>query len=406
MKILIVGLNFFPTLIGTGKFTSELAEFLAANGHEIRAITAPPFYPHWRIAEGYHGWRYSRENWKGIQITRCPLWVPKHPGGVKRLIHLLTFGLSSIPALISQIRWKPDAILCIAPTLMSAPGALALANLCAAKKFLHVQDFELDAATNLGLLSKGNWLSKIARWIERAIFSRFDIISTISGKMIDKLITKGVPPEKCKLLPNWVDTDQIFPLDDPNPLRIELNLPENKLVLLYSGNLGYKQGLEVITEAAKILGSNKDLFFLISGDGAARDDLKKNAEGLTNLKFIPIQPLEKLNLLLNLADIHLLPQRAGAADLVFPSKLTGMLASGKAVIATAEPGTELGRVIQETGVLAPPEDPEALAKAILQLAKNPEKRRVLGEKSRAYAAAIWHKDKVLSDFIRMFDHQE
>ena len=397
-KILIIGLNFFPELTSTGKYTGELAAYLSQQGFLVHVITAPPYYPQWRVAPGYHAWRFTRENWKGLKIYRCPLWVPRRPTGLTRLLHLASFALSSLLALAVQLPWKPDLVLCIAPTLMNAPGVLLFTYLCQSKSWLHIQDFELDAALKLGMFPGGHWLARIAAWLERNLLKKFDKISTISGRMMEGLLNKDLPTEKCFLLPNWVDTNQILPLESNNPFRLSLGISMEAVVMLYAGNLGRKQGLGVVIEAAKLLKDHSNLVFILCGDGAAREDLIYSAEGLPNLIFLPVQSVEKLNRLLNLADIHLLPQRVGAADLVMPSKLSGMLASGKAVIATVHKDTEVGKVISKTGVLSPPEDADALASAILELAQSPVERVRLGKKGRNYAVTHWSTEIILRQF--------
>jgi colanic acid biosynthesis glycosyl transferase WcaI len=400
MRVLIVGINFLPELTGIGKYTGELAVYLAGSGHQVRVITTPPYYPHWQVQPGYCWWRYRQENWQGVRVFRCPLWVPRRPSGIKRLVHLLSFALTSFPVLLWHCSWRPNLILCIAPSFLNAPFALFTARLSGAKVWLHIQDFELDAAANLGILPASHQITKLAGWAERSLLRSFDKISTISNRMLARLAQKGVEAEKTFIFPNWVDTGLIFPLSAPGKslLKNELCIPDGKVIVLYSGNMGHKQGLENVIEAARHLQSQAKIHFVLCGDGAVRSDLESNAEGLPNVQFLPLQPLEKLNQLLNIADIHILPQRADAADLVLPSKLSGMLASGKAVIATANPGTEVAEIVGQLGVIVPPEDARALANATLELANDPEKRRLLGEKGLSWVAANWSKEKVLHGY--------
>ena len=399
MKILIVGLNFHPEPTGIGKYTGEMAAYLAVHGCEVHVITTPPYYPYWKIQAGYRAWRYQKESWQGVEVWRCPLWVPLHPGGLTRLIHLATFGFSSLPALIAQIHWKPDVVLCIAPALMNAPFVLAFAQMLDSRSWLHIQDFELDAALNLGILSGKNFISSWARSFERFVIARFDRVSTISKNMLALAVQKAGGADGMLLFPNWVDTRRIFPLvDEVNPLRTTLGLSTEKLVILYAGAMGRKQGLEQLLATARQLQDQPQLQFVLCGEGAIRAELEIAAQGLPNVHFLSVQPIEKLNQLLNMADIHVLLQKADAADLVMPSKLSGMFASGKAVIATANPDTELGRIVNEAGVLVPPEDPAALADAIRQLSESSEKRDLLGRKGRAYAVQNWEAQVVLDHF--------
>lgn len=400
-KFLILGLNFYPEPTGIGKYTGDLAIFLSDKGYKVRVITTPPYYPHWQIQTGYKAWQYRRESWQGIEIVRCPLWVPHQLSGFMRLAHLASFAFSSVPALVSQLTWRPDMVLCIAPSILNAPFALAFAYLSSAKAWLHIQDFELDAALNLGLFPGGMSLARLAFWVERILLNSFDHLSTISDRMLVRLNEKDSSQDRNSLFPNWVDTSQIFPLeeDNSNQLRVNLNLSPEQIVVLYAGTMGKKQGLEHLLSAADRLQDYPDIQFILCGDGVVRSEIEIAAGRMPNLRFLPVQPPDQLNNLLNLADIHVLPQRSDAADLVMPSKLTGMLASGKPVIATAYPDTELGQVVSKVGIIVPPEDDSALAAAILALRDDPVRREHLGYKGRKYACLYFEKKVILTDFV-------
>jgi len=384
MKILICGQNYAPELTGTGKYTAEMAEALAAAGHEVRVVCGPPYYPAWQIEEGYSGCHYRSELVRGVQVRRVPLWVPRQPGGAKRLLHLASFALAALPVMLRQALWRPDVVMAVAPGLMGAPGAWLAARLAGARCWLHVQDFEVDAAFELGLL-RGARARGIALAVERLLLRRFDVVSSISDKMVGNAARKGVPAPRLYLLPNWVDTQAIVPLGRPSRLRQALGIGDRQKVVLYAGNMGAKQGLEVLMYAAAALAGDPGITFVFCGNGPARAELELHCAGLDNCRFLPLQPTDALNELLNLADIHVLPQRGGAADLVMPSKLTGMLASGRAIVAMADPGTELHTALQGRGVAVPPEDVEALAAAIRRLARDADLRAALGAAARAYA---------------------
>ncbi len=322
MRVLIHSINFSPELTSTGKYAGELADWLAARGHEIRVITAPPHYPQWKIFPGYSSWRFTRE--KGAtgraDIFRCPLWIPRMPRGLQRLLYLGSFFLSSFPVTLAQAFWRPDMVLLIEPTMFGCPQTLALAWLSGSATWLHVQDFEVDVAFELADLSS-TWLRRWVHAVESVVMRKFTRVSTISPHMIERLHYKGVAPSRTVYFPNWVNTSEIYPLRTRNPLRVELGLSDDKIVALYSGNMGLKQGLHFLIEVSRRLISRPDLKFVICGDGPYRQMLIHAAGNATNIRFLPLQPTERLNELLNLADIHLLPQLSGAADLVMPSKL-------------------------------------------------------------------------------------
>lgn len=400
MKILLIGINYKPELTGIGKYSGEMCEWLVENGHSVRVITAPPYYPEWEIQENYSGWLYSYEEIRGVKIWRCPLWVPSCPTGLKRIIHLATFALSSFPKIMAQVFWRPDVVITIEPPFFCTPSALICSKLSGAKSWLHIQDFEIDAAFELGLL-KAKWLRGLINGIESWMMRRFDMVSTISTKMVERLkIEKRISTAKTSLFQNWVDTESIFPLDEPDAMREELGIAQSEIVALYSGNMGEKQGLEVVLETAVLLSSEQDIVFVLCGDGAARVRLQKQYENLRNVIWIPLQPLDRLNDLLNMADIHILPQRAGAADLLMPSKLTGMLSSGRPVIATAAKNTQIAEVIVDCGIVVEPENALLLSDAILSLSRDEHGREKLGARARDFAIKNWSKDGILNRFDR------
>jgi colanic acid biosynthesis glycosyl transferase WcaI len=400
VRILIHGINFSPELTGIGKYSGEMAEWLAARGHEVRVVTAPPYYPQWRIAEG-HANRWTADGGEPghPRVYRCPLWVPSRPSGFKRVVHLASFALSSLPVMLGQAFWKPDVVLAIEPPLFCAPQAWLVARLAGAKSWLHIQDFEIDAAFGLGILGSKP-VKRLVLSFERALLRRFDRVSTISEKMLEKLDDKGVTADDGILFPNWVDTEEIRPLGEAGAFRASLGLGAAQCVALYSGNMGEKQGLEVVLEAAMRLEENPGIRFVLCGDGAARERLQQQYGGLRNVSWLPLQPADRLNELLNLADVHLLPQRADAADIVMPSRLLGMMASARPVLATATPSTQVGRIVARCGLLSPAGDVPGFVAALQKLAGDPALRGELGAAGRAIARERFSMEAVLEQFER------
>ena len=383
MKILLISTNYSPELTGVGKYSGEMISWLAERGHEVRVVCAPPYYPQWRVGKGYSSWKFQIENSLNKKVYRCPLWVPAKPSGLKRLIHLASFAFSSLPIVLRQIIWRPAVVICVEPPLFNSFGAIIAGKLSGAKSILHIQDFEVDAAFELSIV-RVKWLEHFVYGVERFLMNRFDKVSTISEAMLEKLNKKSVDPVRQIFLPNWVDITSIYPLETVSNYRTELSISPNKIVALYSGNMGEKQGLEIVIQAAKELES-ENIQFIMCGSGAALERLRVLAMDLKNILWLPLQPLERLNDFLNVADIHLLPQQAGAADLVMPSKLTGMLASGRPIIATADIDTQVEKVVRECGVVVAPGDSAEFLQSIKMLSENVELRDNLGVKAREYA---------------------
>jgi colanic acid biosynthesis glycosyl transferase WcaI len=396
MNVLLYGLNYAPEPVGIGKYSGELAQWLAARGHRVRVITAPPYFPQWQ-ARGNH---YRHERLEGVSVWRCPLWVPHQPSGLKRLLHLASFALSSLPVLLSQWRWKPDVVISVAPAFFCAPGTLLLSTLSGrhTHSWLHIQDFELDAAFELGLL-KGRLLRNVAERWERTTLRGFERVSTISAGMRRHAIAKGVATQKAVLLPNWVDLEAVSAQTEEqraaNPYRRELEISADQRVLLYSGSMNTKQGLEVLVEAIKRLDDVPDLLWLLAGEGPSKVELAAATAGMANVRMLPLQPAERLNDWLNLADVHLLPQKAGAADLVLPSKLLGILASGRPLVASSPVGSELGELAELAGLRVEPEDGAAFAAALRSLLADAALRRQLGQRGRQLAEQRYGRATVL-----------
>jgi len=396
MRLLIYGINYAPELTGVGKYTGEMAEALAKQGHQVRVVTAYPYYPVWKVKEGYTPWQYSKECLSTIEIWRCPLWVPRQPSGLKRVLHLTSFALSSFPISLWQgISWHPDAVFVIEPTFLCVVGAVLTAGVCNAKTWLHIQDFEIDAGFDLGLIPSNKLVRAAITATERWLMGCYDQISTISERMLERLRTKGISAAKGVYFPNWVDTQTIYPMKARHSLREELGIAPDTFVALYSGSMAEKQGLEMLLDVAQLVAARKDILFVLSGEGAAKKRLMELAKKLPNVRFLDLQPEERLNALLNLANVHLLPQLANAADLVMPSKLKGMCASGRPTIATAALGTQITQVVQQCGLVVPPADVKAMAKAIVYLASDPEKCLRLGQAARQYAVQHWDRQQVL-----------
>ncbi|HDR2893347.1 TPA: colanic acid biosynthesis fucosyltransferase WcaI [Enterobacter asburiae] len=402
MKILIYGINYSPELTGIGKYTGEMVEWMAEKGHDVRVITAPPYYPEWQVGERYSGWRYRCEQ-GAATVWRCPLYVPKQPSTLKRVLHLSSFALSSFFPLMAQRRWKPELIIGVVPTLFCTPGMRLLGKLSGARTLLHIQDYEVDAMLGLGMAGKGKGgkVAKLASAFERSGLHNVDYVSTISRSMMNKAQEKGVAAEKVIFFPNWSEVARFRDVSEQDALalREQLGLPEDQKIILYSGNIGEKQGLESVVEAAGQL-QHHALTFVIVGQGGGKARLEKmvSERGLSNVKFYPLQPYEALPALLKMGDCHLVVQKRGAADAVLPSKLTNILAVGGNAVITAEADTELGQLCDSypgIAVCVEPESVEALVTGIEQALALPKENIV----AREYAGRTLEKENVLSQFI-------
>jgi colanic acid biosynthesis glycosyl transferase WcaI len=295
-------------------------------------------------------------------------------------------------------------VLAICPLLQSGLIPALLARHQKVPFIFHVQDLQLDAARDLAIIRQPLLFACLER-LERFLFTRAQGVTTISRAMAARIRDKGAPPERVHLLPNWADLEDIRPGNRHNPLRQELGLKDEVLVL-YAGNMGEKQGLEVILEAAALTRDNLDLRYILVGEGAARERLMDQARhlGLNTVRFLPLQSNDRFPLLLAAADIHLVVQKHKASDLVMPSKLGNILAAGRPFIATSLPDTELGRVTLESqaGLLVAPEEAGFLAQAIVNLARDVDLQRKMGRNGRNFAEDRLGRDKIMAGWENLF----
>jgi colanic acid biosynthesis glycosyl transferase WcaI len=403
MKILILTMHFYPELTGVGRYTGEMASWFSDQGHEVRVISPPPFYPDWKLRVGYSSWWWKKENFNGVLVYRCPIWIPRVPNGLKRFLLSISFGISSLPALFCNIRWRPDIVWAVEPSLVVTPAALFFSSVSGSKSVLHIQDYEIDAAFKLGIL-RSRALKKIAYDFERYLLRKFSLVSTISNRMIDIAISKGAIKNKLAFFPNWVDLKLFENISTSTivDFRKLFNISSEDIVALYSGSMGEKQGLNLLSAAARRLiylhNSPKKLHFIFCGGGLGLSALKISCESLPNVHFLELQPENLLPDLLKSADIHLLPQRSNAEDLVMPSKLTGMLASGRSVLVTANKHTDLALNLDGIALIVEPDNLDAFVSGLLLLYEEPQLREKFAIAGRNYAISYLDKNKILKNY--------
>ena len=400
-RILVLGINCLPELTGIGKYTGEMISWFAENDHETTMVTGFPYYPNWKIQEPYTANRYTKESlYNGnLTIYRCPLYVPSNPSGFKRLIHESLFFLSAGYIVFKMLfKKKQDLIFAIAPPFHLAILALVYRFFKGGRIVYHIQDLQIEAAKELKML-RYKWMFDILFSIEYFILRKMDFISTISDGMMKKVGDKI--PKKITFFPNWVDTETFFPIDNRNALKLKWGYAVDDQIVLYSGSIGEKQGLDSLIRIAMNLEVNKNIKFLICGTGPFKQELIRMAEEkkLKNLQFLPLQGFDVFNEFLNMADIHLVLQKANASDLVMPSKLTSILAVGGLALVTANPGTTLHDVIlnHNMGVVIPAEDEVLLGQAIVNIVENDFDKCRLN--ARVYAEKYLDKRNILPNML-------
>ncbi len=400
MRVSIVGINYAPDPTGIPVYTTGLAEYLADQGHTVSMYTGFPYYPRWAKAPEDRGRMFRREVRRGVTVRRHYIYVPSRPSALRRMLHELSFVFSvTLGYLIGP---RADLTVVVSPPLFTGIPVALIAKLKRSRTIFHVQDLQPDAAVDLGMLKPGP-LTGFFFFLERMTYRLFDTVSTISYGMLEKIASKGVPRGKLILFRNWAHDDLVTPMGTDTWYRREWNLGE-KFVVLYSGNMGVKQGLDSLLEAAADLRERRDIVFLVVGDGGEKPLLMQRARemGLDNIQFQPLQPMERLSELLATADVAVVPQKRGVKDIVLPSKLGNLLASGRPVIAGTDADTEFGRIVAESGcgILVEPGNGGQIAAAIADLSMERGECLRMGRQGRRYMESNLGSRSILDGFAR------
>lgn len=403
MRILIYSYNYYPEPIGIAPLMTELAEGLVRRGHQVRVVTAMPNYPERRIYESYRGKGYVKEYKNGVQIQRSYIWTRPQPNLLDRLLLDASFIVTSfLPALTG---WRPDVILATSPSLPVCLPTALLGWLYRCPVVLNLQDILPEAAIHVGLL-KNKLLIHLFRALEKFAYYTATKISVIADGFVDDLHSKGVVNSKIEQIPNWVDINFIRPLPkENNAFRAAHNL-NGKFFVLYSGNIALTQGLETVIKAASKLLHIPDIAFAIAGEASCLQRLQTACLecGADNVLLLPFQPREQLPEMLAAADVSLVVQKKNVISFNMPSKIQVLLASGRALVASVPEYGTAAKAIRQSGggVIVPPEDHKALAQAILDLYKHPEKVKTLGYNSRQYAVEQYAFEQALNQYESLF----
>lgn len=391
MKLTVLCPHFEPDVAPTGEVMTRIAHELVARGHRLHVVTALPWYRHHDVEPGWEGsiLRHERRSWGSV--TRV------HPFPTdKRNIpaRALAFGgFTAIATVVGALaRTRPDAVLAMSPPLTLGLAGWTVARSRGVPFVFNIQDVFPDVAVELGVL-KNPQVIRAASWLERFTYRRADAVTVLSDDLADNVRAKvtaggagaGRDPAKVRVIPNFVDTGWIRPAATDNAYRRQYGLT-GKRVVMYAGNVGLSQSLDLLLDAAAALAHEDDVVFVINGGGAARDDLERKAQGLANVRFVDMQPKERLPEVLAAADVHVVPLKRGLARSSVPSKLYSILAAGRPVVASVDPGTEVARTVEAAGagVAVPPEDPEAFTKALAWVLDDADRRAELGAAGRRF----------------------
>ena len=389
-------MNFSPEIVGIGKYSGELASWLARNGHQVRVVASQPYFPDWVTPLN----RYTREARDGSVVYRCPIFLPKRLSGFMRIIHLASFGLSSAPIVFLSLLRRTDVVICVIPSTIASFLTLFITNLSLSKAatWCHVQDLEIDAAFSLGIL-RSNTLRSLAFKIERSFLRGYDIISTINPPMKERLANKGLNSEKLYLFNNWLP-DIADSKNDITPVgfRSSLGADQDTVIIMYSGSMNQKQGLIEFHNVIQLVELYGKVLWVFCGEGPLKTDLEKSMMNFSNVLFVSFKPDDELVPWLMCADIHILPQRQDVDDFAFPSKLMSMMASGRPVVAQTSEGSYLASIVAKCGFVVQPGDPISFANAVRRLINDRSLRKDLGVNGIELAERLFRKETILRKF--------
>lgn len=400
-RILLLGINFSPELTGIGKYSGEMMNWFVDKGYDCTVVTSFPYYPNWEIQKPYNNKFYKKEtlNNGALTIYRCPLYVPRKPSGKKRILNDASFFISAFFLLFYLLfKRSNDYVFCVAPPFHLGLLGTFYNFFKGGKLVYHIQDLQIEAARDLKII-KSKRLFNFLFGIEKFIMKQADFVCTISPGMLDKISKKS--PQPVLLFPNWVDTNAFHPLEMKNELKRAWGFDVREKIVLYSGSIGEKQGLESLIPIAKSFQRTTLVKFIICGNGPYKETLMElaKAENLTNLSFLPLQPLHIFNEFLNMTDVHLILQKKNSCDLMMPSKLTAILSCGGLALVTAETGSTLHSIITEhdMGVVIDCEDETGLRKALLNCCLTDHTKKHLN--ARSYAERFLNQDVILNKLM-------
>jgi colanic acid biosynthesis glycosyl transferase WcaI len=404
MRITTWGINYAPELTGIAPYNTELCEFLKSRGHEISMVTTFPYYPAWTKLSTDRGRLYRTDTIEGVPIHRCWHYVPAKATTARRILHELSFGLTSFLRILRLPR--ADIYIIISPPLFLGILAWMMAALKRSRYIFHVQDLQPDAAIGLEMVKSGAFL-RLLYGIERFSYRHAVVVSGISESMLAAFSRKGVPAEKRWYFPNWVSSRVAVMDPAAHSFRESHGIPPDAFLAVYAGNLGRKQGLHVLLEAGRLLKAYSvderysSIWIVIAGDGVMRPELERELrrDPAPNFLLLPLLPEPAYRAMLTEATMGIVTQARGSGQVVFPSKLLTILAAGLPILAVAEEDSDLaGSVLRgKFGVNVLPTQPEQVAQVLVDLTHQQEILPQMAENGRRWVQNF-SDDKILGEF--------
>jgi len=409
MKIIIIGINYYPELTGISVYSTEMCEYLASKGHNVVMLTGFPYYPFgtdfssWNKEKGGGFKLFLNENINGVKVKRVNLYKPKKTSTIKRIFHEFSFCFLATVRLIFMCG-KHNVIVCVGPPLFLGITAYIISRLKRVPYIFHIKDLQPDAAVELGMIKKGLFCSFLYA-IEKFIYKKSDKVLTISHGMRNKIIAKGFKEDKVGLFYDWANPELLKPMSKDNSFSKRYN-PQNKFLVLHAGNMGQKQDMRIILESAELLKEDDSIHFLIIGRGAKRSFVENYimSHNLTNVTLLDVQPREILNEMFASADVALITQTRIVKDIVMPSKVFGPASVGRPLIIVANDDCEISRLAKEHdfGMVIEPENPVKLAKMISNVKETPKLLERVGKNGRLFMVENRKMENIINGFEDTF----
>lgn len=404
MRVVVICPHYAPDMAPTAVVMTEMAEQLIRLGHELHIVTSLPWYEKHRIEESWKGRPWRREKTAWGSITRVHPFPTDKTNIPARAMGFAGFTVMAFLGALFQRR-RPDVVLTMSPPLTLGLSGLVVARLRRAACVFNVQDIFPDIAIEVGAISSPR-LVRTLQGLESFVYKRADAITVLSSDLRDNVAAKigGQDPAKVRVIPNFVDTQRIQPAASDTAYRREVGAGD-RTVVMYAGNIGFSQPLELMLDTARRWTERDDVLFVINGTGSERARLEASARDLDSVVFVDFQPPERLPEVLASGDIHLIALRKGLARSSVPSKLYSILAAGRPVFASIDPGTEVSRILEENqcGVSVPPEDLDAFESALAELVAATSDRTRMGERGRTFVESWASPAAVAMTYQELFD---
>lgn len=407
MKILYISQNFYPEMGAAAARAYDLSRYWVQMGHSVSILTSFPNYPDGILHPDYKSKIKKlvyREQISGIDVIRTIGFLTHLRSSLRRSLNYVSFFLSSV--VTSNFLKEYDVVIGTSPSLFVGLSGLVVARMKKAPFLFEVRDLWPEVIPAVGKGSRDSLSYKTLDKIAELLYERSDLIVTVTESFRDELITtRGVPPEKIRIIENGVDTDFFTPAGTETILA---NLPRlrDKFIVSYIGTIGYTHGVEVILKAAREISVRfPNLVFLLIGGGSDQERLKKisEEEKLDNVVFLDKQPREVIPAYINSSEISLvLSSKDPLFEKTIFAKVFEPMACGKPIIVGAS-GETRNLVVQKanSGVCFEPEDTHGLIDSITLLYNNPELRKTLGENGRKYVTENFSRAGKAKEYVKI-----